>query len=119
MNRRISVSFSFYDRDLVCLEFDDVAQAGQACAGPGWASARRSGPSRTKVSSAGRASKSANRMVSVCRWDAADLRSEARGTGLLALQEAGQCAVDVDFPVSTAVSIQSRVARRGQRSHGR
>lgn len=36
-------------------------------------------------------------MVSACRWDAADLRSEARGTALFALQEAGQFAVDVNL----------------------
>lgn len=37
-------------------------------------------------------------MVSACRRDAARLRSEARGTALFALREAGQFAVDVGLP---------------------
>lgn len=65
----------------------------------------------TKVRPAGRASNSTNRMVSACRWEAADLRSEARGIAYSPCRSRASSPSTSTFPVSTAVSIQSSVAR--------
>ncbi|EMF53913.1 hypothetical protein SBD_5458 [Streptomyces bottropensis ATCC 25435] len=52
-----------------------------------------------------------NRTVSGCRWAAGDLRSEARGIAYSPCSSLASSPSTSTLPVSTAVSIQSGVAR--------